>query len=277
MHVSKRPANAAGAVVVGMAFGAGWTPCIGPILASILLLAGSQGETGRAALLLAVYSVGLGLPFLIAGAAFTRVSRSMQRIKRYFPAIKTISGLFLILIGVLIAVGRFQQLNGFLSATAFQLRGWSEANPDRARLCWGAASCCWVRSIRLSASFGDDPSFGRSVLQLRSFLQPSECSSTHRTHRPCRRDRGVAGVSGSVGNRRPGRTHPAAHIRRATLSRRGVPKTSAQTARGRSFHFRPRSRPERADGRCVRGVAGPPAFWTAHHRHGVPAAAPSRR
>jgi cytochrome c-type biogenesis protein len=87
MQVSKRPANAAGAVVVGMAFGAGWSPCIGPILASILLLAGSQGGTGRAALLLAVYSAGLGLPFLLAGAAFTRVSRSIQRIKRYFPLI----------------------------------------------------------------------------------------------------------------------------------------------------------------------------------------------
>jgi hypothetical protein len=51
-----------------------------------------------------------------------------------------VSGLFLILIGVLIAVGRFQQLNGFLSATAYQLRGWSEANPDRARLLLGGAT-----------------------------------------------------------------------------------------------------------------------------------------
>jgi len=66
-HFSKRPAGAAGSLLLGMAFGAGWTPCIGPILASILFLAGSSEEVGKGALLLLVYSFGLGLPFILAG------------------------------------------------------------------------------------------------------------------------------------------------------------------------------------------------------------------
>jgi cytochrome c biogenesis protein CcdA len=78
-HTTRRPTGYLGAILVGMAFGAGWSPCIGPILASILFLAGTQGEAGRAAILLLVYSLGLGLPFLVTGAAFTRVSAYLQR------------------------------------------------------------------------------------------------------------------------------------------------------------------------------------------------------
>lgn len=154
MHVQKRPANALGAIVVGMAFGAGWSPCIGPILASILFLAGSEGSTGRAALLLTVYSIGLGLPFLLAGAAFTRVSASMQKIKRYFPVIKTVSGLFLIVIGLLIAFGRFQQLNGFLAAASYRLNRWSTVNHELSQIVLGGSAIALgaihpvVRAIR---------------------------------------------------------------------------------------------------------------------------------
>jgi len=137
LHMGTRPASMAGAVVVGMAFGAGWSPCIGPILASILFLAGSTGETGRAALLLAVYSLGLGAPFLAAGLAFTRVSTYLNRIKKHFGTIKTISGLFLIAIGLLIALGRFQQINGVLATAGTGLTTWSEAVPRRADLVFG--------------------------------------------------------------------------------------------------------------------------------------------
>lgn len=137
LHLGTRPASLAGAVVVGMAFGAGWSPCIGPILASILFLAGSTGETGRAALLLAVYSLGLGAPFLAAGLAFTRVSTYLNRIKKHFGTIKTVSGLFLIAIGLLIALGRFQQINGVLAAAGTGLTAWSEADPRRADIVFG--------------------------------------------------------------------------------------------------------------------------------------------
>ncbi|GHV64291.1 hypothetical protein AGMMS49587_16380 [Spirochaetia bacterium] len=65
-HLNKRPRGIAGTFLAGAAFGAGWTPCVGPILGSILLLAGQSGKTATAALYLAVYSAGLGLPFLLA-------------------------------------------------------------------------------------------------------------------------------------------------------------------------------------------------------------------
>ncbi|MCG8477690.1 MAG: cytochrome c biogenesis protein CcdA, partial [Spirochaetales bacterium] len=118
-HLSARPADGLGATAVGMAFGAGWSPCIGPILASILFLAGTQGQISRAALLLAVYSLGLGLPFIVTGVAFSRASRLLRRLRPYMGAIKTVSGLFLIAVGVLIMVGRFQQINGALLAGGF--------------------------------------------------------------------------------------------------------------------------------------------------------------
>lgn len=139
-RVKDRPATAAGAILVGMAFGAGWSPCIGPILASILFLAGSEGDTGRAVLLLAVYSFGLGVPFLLAGAAFSHVSASLQKIKRFIPVIKTVSGVFLIGIGLLIAFGRFQQLNGFLAAASYHLEGWAIAQPRLSRALLGGGT-----------------------------------------------------------------------------------------------------------------------------------------
>lgn len=132
-----RPAGAAGTVLVGMAFGAGWSPCIGPILASILLLAGTGGEPTRAAALLAVYSAGLGLPFLLAGLAFGRFSRSMQRLKPYMGIIRLVSGGFLVALGVLIMFGRFQQLNGWLLQSGMALESWSARNALLARLIFG--------------------------------------------------------------------------------------------------------------------------------------------
>ncbi len=137
VHLKKRPGSVGGAAVAGMAFGAGWSPCIGPILASILFLAGSSGEMGRAASLLLVYSLGLGLPFLAAGFAFDRVSGYLERIRPWMGRIRVFSGLFLILMGLLIAFGRFQQLNGILISAGIQLEGWSTADPDRARLVFG--------------------------------------------------------------------------------------------------------------------------------------------
>jgi cytochrome c-type biogenesis protein len=137
VHTATRPAGYLGATVVGMAFGAGWSPCIGPILASILFLAGTQGQVDRAAILLVVYSLGLGLPFLAAGAAFTRVSRYLQRIKPYFGVIRTVSGLFLVVMGLLIMFGRFQQLNGWLLSTGTRVQRWASENHQAARWVFG--------------------------------------------------------------------------------------------------------------------------------------------
>ena len=81
-HVSTKPAGAAGSFVVGMAFGAGWTPCIGPILASILLVASRSGRAPEAAILLGSYSAGLAAPFLLAGLFFERMSPIMNWFKK---------------------------------------------------------------------------------------------------------------------------------------------------------------------------------------------------
>lgn len=129
IHFTKRPAGHAGALVIGMAFGAGWTPCIGPILASILLLAGTSGNVATGALYLVAFSLGLGVPFLLAGVFFGRAAEGLRRIRRYIPAIKTASGVLLVVIGILIAVGRLQQLSARLIAWGAQLSAWDAAHP----------------------------------------------------------------------------------------------------------------------------------------------------
>lgn len=134
VHIQSRPANAFGAMTVGMAFGAGWSPCIGPILASILFLAGADGHVMRAGVLLLVYSLGLGLPFLAAGLAFTRVTSYLNRIKPHMGKIRVASGIFLVAIGLLIAFGRFQQLNAILISGGFRLQQWSAAHQESSRV-----------------------------------------------------------------------------------------------------------------------------------------------
>ncbi|MFW5743145.1 MAG: cytochrome c biogenesis protein CcdA [Spirochaetota bacterium] len=129
IHFAKRPAGHAGALVIGMAFGAGWTPCIGPILASILLLAGTSGNVTAGALYLIAFSLGLGVPFLLAGIFFGRAAEGLRRIRRYIPAIKVASGVLLVVIGILIAVGRLQQLSARLIAWGAQLSAWDAAHP----------------------------------------------------------------------------------------------------------------------------------------------------
>jgi len=102
--------------LVGMIFAAGWTPCVGPILSGILLLASQTQTVSQGALLLAAYSAGLGIPFLIAGALFSRLTVYLPRLYRHLPTISLISGLLLLLIGLLIftdSLARLAQL-GFL-------------------------------------------------------------------------------------------------------------------------------------------------------------------
>ncbi|MDR2019958.1 MAG: cytochrome c biogenesis CcdA family protein [Treponema sp.] len=105
-----------GAFLTGTAFGAGWTPCVGPILGSILLMAGQRGRIGPAALYLGAYSLGLGLPFLAAALCLDRfLGKLLLKIRPRLPLIRRISGLFLIMVGLLIVFGRFQALNVLLA------------------------------------------------------------------------------------------------------------------------------------------------------------------
>ncbi|MGH2686463.1 MAG: cytochrome c biogenesis CcdA family protein, partial [Actinomycetota bacterium] len=94
------------APVAGVAFGFGWTPCIGPVLTSVLAVAASEGEASRGALLLGVYSLGLGVPFLAMGLAFSRLTGALGWVKRHFTGVTVASATSLALFGVLLAFDR---------------------------------------------------------------------------------------------------------------------------------------------------------------------------
>lgn len=105
----KKPAGLLGAYIIGLAFAFGWTPCVGPILAAILALAGGRESVGEGIALLAVYSAGLGLPFILAGLLTHLFLGFFQKMRRYMRWIEWISGIFLIVVGVMIFFGDFNR------------------------------------------------------------------------------------------------------------------------------------------------------------------------
>ena len=106
VHAQRKPAGPLGALVVGIAFAFGWTPCIGPILGGILAIAGSKSSVNEGITLLAVYSLGLGIPFLITSLAINQFFGAARKIRRYYHAIELTSGALLIAIGLLIVTGQ---------------------------------------------------------------------------------------------------------------------------------------------------------------------------
>ena len=115
MGASRRFGQAA-ALVMGMSFAAGWTPCVGPILGAILgLAAGSSGDIGRGALLLLVYSMGLGVPFLAVALLFERVRPLLGWLNRHSLVINRAAGAVLVIVGALIATGRLTLLATWLT------------------------------------------------------------------------------------------------------------------------------------------------------------------
>jgi cytochrome c-type biogenesis protein len=114
LHLERKPVGYLGSVLVGMAFAAGWTPCIGPVLGGILGLAATSADVSRGMLLLAVYSAGLALPFLVAAVAVDSFLEWFQRFRRFLPWIMRISGIMLILVGILLLTGEFTRLAGWL-------------------------------------------------------------------------------------------------------------------------------------------------------------------
>ena len=104
-------AGKGGPIVAGAAFSIAWTPCTGPALGGILTLAGIQGEAAHGAFLLAVYSLGLAVPFLLTALAFTRATTAFAVIKRHYRAIVATGGAILVAMGVLILSGGFTELN----------------------------------------------------------------------------------------------------------------------------------------------------------------------
>lgn len=104
-------AGRGGPIVAGAAFAIAWTPCVGPTLGAILGLAATSNGTGKGALLLAVYSAGLALPFLFSAIAFNAATRSFEFFKRHYAAIQLGAGAVLIAMGVLVLTGELFRLN----------------------------------------------------------------------------------------------------------------------------------------------------------------------
>ena len=116
LHFDQKPVGYLGSVLVGMAFAAGWTPCIGPVLGGILGLAATSADVTRGMLLLAVYSAGLALPFLLAAVALDSFLGWFQRFRPLLPWVMRISGVLLVLMGVLLVTGEFTRLAGWLQS-----------------------------------------------------------------------------------------------------------------------------------------------------------------
>ena len=114
VHVNDKPAGYLGTIGVGAAFGAGWTPCIGPILGSILTLASTQDTVWAGVSLLSVYSLGLAIPFLISALALDLFLSAFSRFRRFLPAVEKGAGVMLIILGLLLVTGRWTWLNGLL-------------------------------------------------------------------------------------------------------------------------------------------------------------------
>ncbi len=114
VHVNDKPAGYIGTLGVGAAFGAGWTPCIGPVLGAILTLAGTQDTVWSGVLLLSVYSLGLAIPFLVSALALDLFLGAFARFRRFLPIVEKASGVMLIILGLLLATGSFTILSTYL-------------------------------------------------------------------------------------------------------------------------------------------------------------------
>jgi cytochrome c-type biogenesis protein len=135
--------NVPAAFVAGAAFGAGWTPCIGPILTAILLMAGQSGKTGIAAAYLALYSSGLAVPFILAALFFDSFLKHGSRFRSHLPLIRRISGILLIIIGIMILSGRYSALNILIQRQVFSYISWAETKALPFRLL--ADALAWLQ------------------------------------------------------------------------------------------------------------------------------------
>jgi cytochrome c-type biogenesis protein len=113
-HLQNKPVGYLGSTLVGLAFGAGWTPCIGPILGAILTYSSVQASLGQGVVLLLAYSLGLAVPFLIAAAAIEKFLEWFKKFRRYIGVTEKIAGGFLVFVGILLASGYFTMLAGWL-------------------------------------------------------------------------------------------------------------------------------------------------------------------
>ena len=118
IELRKKPLGYLGSFLVGIVFAAGWTPCIGPILSTILIYASTSQNFTTGIKLLTVYSMGLGIPFFLSSLAFNSFLSAFDRIKRYMRVITIVSGIFLIILGILFLTDTFKEINTYLNMFA---------------------------------------------------------------------------------------------------------------------------------------------------------------
>jgi cytochrome c-type biogenesis protein len=115
IHLQEKPLGFLGTVFVGMAFGAGWTPCVGPMLGAILAVAASTQDIFKGVIILISYSVGLGIPFFISALLVHKFFAHFGKINKYFKIISMIGGGLLIIIGLLLITGYFSSIVSYFS------------------------------------------------------------------------------------------------------------------------------------------------------------------
>lgn len=108
-------------VLLGMAFALAWTPCVGPVLGSILFYASTSETTGQGGLLLFVYSLGFGIPFILAGLGFASALRVVSWARRHYNAISVVSGLLVMGMGVLLLVDRWSDMNAWMQSLYYSV------------------------------------------------------------------------------------------------------------------------------------------------------------
>jgi len=123
LSLKTRPAGYLGTVIVGMIFGAGWTPCTGPFLGAVLLEASQTETIGRGMVLLSFYSLGLGIPFVLSALAISAFLSTFSKVREHFKAIKMTSGAILIIMGVLLVTNKITILTSYMVSTWETIKG----------------------------------------------------------------------------------------------------------------------------------------------------------
>lgn len=117
IDADNRGGSAFGAYILGLAFAFGWTPCIGPILGMILTFVATDADFARGSAMMAVYAMGLGLPFVLAALFITRSIKMMNRFKRHLGTVEKVMGVLLVIVGVMLLTGLFSALSFWLLET----------------------------------------------------------------------------------------------------------------------------------------------------------------
>jgi len=115
VQLASKPAGKLGSVVVGIAFGAGWTPCVGPVLASVLFYASFEETMAQGMVLLGAYALGLGIPFFVSAVALNWFLAGSVRMRRWLLPLERAAGAVMVLVGILLFTGRFAVISSFLA------------------------------------------------------------------------------------------------------------------------------------------------------------------